>query len=417
MTRTLLPGARYGHITAPASKSAAHRALICAALSSSPVDIRCAKPSDDIRATINCLNALGADIRIDSDIIRVRPVEAAHSGSCDCGESGSTLRFMLALAGALGADAEFAMKGRLPERPLAPYDSELRAHGLTIVRDGSVLRCSGSLLPGKYSLPGGVSSQYISGLLMALPLLDSDSTLTVSGTLESADYVAMTLDMLRRAGACVLQNGGIYYIRGCKRYHMPETFAVEGDFSSAAFFLCAGALSRGGVAVSGLDPASVQGDRRVTDILRKFGASVRFDGDSVSVRRGELRGITIDAAMIPDLVPALSAVAAVAEGETRIVNAGRLRLKESDRLESTTAMLRALGAEISQTPDGLVLRGKTRLTGGSVDSFNDHRIAMAAATAACVCACPVTINGAECVNKSYPGFWRDFLSLELEALK
>ncbi len=414
MTETILPGARRGRIAIPSSKSAAHRHIICAALSSSPVDIRCAGLSEDILATMSCLRALGADLEAIGETIRVRPLKAPVDGlrTLNCGESGSTLRFMLAVAGALGADAKFTMEGRLPERPLAPYDDELCAHGMTIVRDGNSLRCSGALRPGAYTLPGGVSSQFVSGLLLALPLLDGESTVAVSGKLESADYVAMTLDALRRAGACVRQEGGVYHIRGCGRYRLPASLAVEGDFSSAAFFLCAGALSPDGVCVSGLNPDSIQGDRRVTDILHAFGASVTTSGDAVCVRRGALSGITVDASMIPDLVPALSAVAAVAEGETRIINARRLRLKESDRLESTAAMLRALGADISQTPDGLIIRGVPSLDGGCVEVFNDHRIAMAAAVAACACKAPVAISGAECVGKSYPGFWRDFSTLE-----
>ena len=414
MIQTILPGARRGALSAPASKSAAHRYLICAALAETPVDIRCDGLSNDIIATINCLNALGADIRTEGDILHVRPVTAPPSGSCElrCGESGSTLRFLLALSGALGADSAFLMEGRLPERPLAPYDDELRAHGMSITRDGSRLFCSGALRPGDYSLPGGVSSQYISGLLMALPLLDSDSTLDITGTLESADYVAMTLDTLNRSGADITFDGRLCRIRSKKRYTLPKELAIEGDFSNAAFFLCAGAFSPDGISVSGLDPDSKQGDRRVIDILRSFGANVETNGPTVTVSRGALSGRTIDAAMIPDLVPVLSVVAAAADGETHIINAGRLRLKESDRLESTTSMLCALGADISQTPDGLIIRGKPELNGGTAETFNDHRIAMAAAAAACVCSAPVVIKGAECVNKSYPDFWNEFSALE-----
>lgn len=416
MTRTIIPGPRSGRIRIPASKSQAHRILICAALSQGGTDVICDGISKDIAATIGCMSALGAEIERKGSGIHIRPAAGTGDGICHmpCGESGSTLRFLLPVAGALGANAVFHMEGRLPERPLDPLDSELRRHGMTITKNGALLECSGQLRGGEFTLPGNVSSQYISGLLMALPLLSDDSVLHVLEPVESGDYIAMTEDVLRLSGIRFEKSGNDYTISGRQQYVFPKEVSVEGDYSSAAFFLCMGALSEKGVAVNGLNPSSSQGDRRIIPLLSEFGAEVVINGGEVSVRRGKLRGITIDASMIPDLIPTLSAVAAAAEGETRVINASRLRLKESDRLSTTSRMLTALGADVTETEDGLIIRGKPSLAGGTADSFGDHRIAMSAAVAACVCSAPVTIAGAECTAKSYPGFWDDLDSLEVQ---
>ena len=414
MNQTVFPGPRTGSVRIPASKSQAHRLLICAALGAQPVMLQCDGVSADIAATARCLCALGADITDDgAGTFRIVPIAGEMPAHADmlCGESGSTLRFLLPVVGALGADVTFHMEGRLPERPLSPLDAVLTAHGMTIRRDGALLHVAGQLRPGAYELPGDVSSQYISGLLMALPRLPGESTLAVTGRLESAGYIAMTEDALRLSGIRLQKQERTYTIPGGQTVRLPAQSHVEGDWSNAAFFLCMGALSPAGVTVTGLSAASSQGDRAVLDVLRRFGADVRETQDAVTVRRGALRGVTIDAAPIPDLIPVLSVAASVAEGETRIVNAARLRLKESDRLSSTTAMLRALGAEIEELADGLVIRGKPELQGGRVDSVGDHRIAMAAAVAAAVCREPVEILGAECVQKSYPRFWEDYESL------
>ena len=409
MTRLVAPGPRCGSVKIPASKSQAHRLLICAALGTGETELVCDGLSKDIEATIACLNALGAAIRTEGERLCVSPIRTVPAGECvlPCGESGSTLRFLLPVVGALGARAVFVRGGRLPGRPLAPLDRELQAHGMTITADGALLRCGGQLTAGDYALPGNVSSQYISGLLLALPLLNGKSRLTVTGPLESAAYVTMTEEAQRLAGIAIDKHNLVYVIQGPQRGSLPPLLPVEGDWSNAAFFLVMGALSPEGVCVRGMDLCSAQGDRAVLDILRAFGASVEAREDGIYVRRAALRGLTIDAAPIPDLIPVLSALAAAAEGETRIENAGRLRLKESDRLASTTAMLRALGAEIEELPAGLVIHGRGSLAGGTAESAGDHRIAMAAAAAASVCEGPVTVCGAECVAKSYPRFWED----------
>ena len=414
MNITIKPGQRSGRVKIPASKSQAHRLLICAALGQGETVIECDGLSADITATVACLNALGADIcQAEDGRLRVRPIGKVPAGLCHlyCGESGSTLRFLLPVCGALGAEAVFHMEGRLPQRPLAPLDAELASHGMTLRQENDLLYCSGQLQSGDYELPGNVSSQYISGLLLALPLTEGESRLNVTGSIESEAYITMTEDALALAGIRLERSGWCYRIPGAQRGTLPEALQVEGDFSNAAFFLCMGALSDKGLTIEGLNPASHQGDRAVLDILRSFGAQVEQREGSFAVRKGLLQGITIDAKPIPDLIPVLSVVAALAQGETQIINAGRLRLKESDRLRSTTALLTALGADIQELEDGLVIHGKARLSGGSVDSCGDHRIAMAAATAACGCTGDISLSGSQAVDKSYPRFWEDFGSL------
>ena len=285
-----------------------------------------------------------------------------------------------------------------------------------IREDGDLLYCSGQLIGGNYTIAGNVSSQYISGLLMALALLIRDSLLMVSGPLESAAYVAMTEDALQLSKLTIPKMEAMWAIPGQQRCHLPKRTVVEGDWSNTAFFLCMGALSKEGVTVEGLNLQSSQGDRGVLDVFRRFGAEVTEHGDAVTVRRGALHGVTINAAPIPDLIPVLSVVASVAEGETRVENAYRLRLKESDRLKSTANLLRALGGQVEEKEDGLAITGVPALHGGAVETQNDHRLAMSAATAACAATGEITVDNDGCVAKSYPRFWEDFSSLKGEGL-
>ena len=392
MTKHLFPHPIGGTVQAIASKSMAHRLMICAALAKEPTRIVCHSTSNDIEATAHCLAAMQTG---------TKPLP--------CGESGSTLRFLLPVVAALGLETEFFMEGRLPQRPLAPLDAQLEAHGARLEKDGATLRVAGQLTPGDYTLPGDVSSQYISGLLFALPLLDAPSTLTVTGKVESAPYIAMTLNALAQFGIDIEKKDNVYHIPACG-YRSPGEAVVEGDWSNAAFWLAAGAISEP-VTVTGLDPESLQGDKAMFALMERFGAVCQAEADAFTVCPGTLQGIEIDAAAIPDLVPILSVVAAKAEGDTKIYNAQRLRLKESDRIETVLQLLKNLGADAHETEDGLVIHGGKPLTGGSVDSCGDHRIAMAGAIASCLCTAAVTITGAEAVNKSYPTFWEDFETL------
>lgn len=417
MTRTVAPGPRAGAIQIPASKSQAHRMLICAALSREPSRLILDGFSADIEATMQCLEALGARCEETANGLSVTPVGVCPAQArLDVGESGSTLRFLLPVLGALGVQAEIRMHGRLPERPLSPLWEVLEAHGMRLQQDGTILHTDGQLIAGDYSLPGNVSSQFISGLLFALPLLGGNSTLTVTGALQSARYVSMTEQALAEAGILTKKDGPVWQIGGGQRYASPAVQTVEGDWSNAAFFLCMGALSATGVTVTGLNSTSLQADRAITEILVRFGAELTVSEDAVTVRRGVLHGITLDAGPIPDLVPVVSFLAALCDGETRVENAARLRLKESDRLQTTAALLSALGGSVRELPDGLIISGRGRLSGGTADACGDHRIAMSAAMAACGCEGPVTVSGSECVAKSYPAFWEDFASLKEDAV-
>lgn len=396
MIKRIKPAPLAGTITAIASKSMAHRLMICAGLAEEQTNITCATTSKDMEATKACLHGLFTD------------------GRLPCGESGTTLRLMLPLAAALGKTVEFHMEGRLPQRPMAPLDEQLCAHGARLSRPREdILRCEGKLTPGDYTLPGNVSSQYISGLLLALPLLNGPSTLTVTGKVESEPYIHMTLAAMEKFGISVKKEENVYFIPSC-RYKSPGSVTVEGDWSNAAFWLCAGSLGKA-VSVTGLDRNSLQGDKKIMDILQKFGAKVAWCGETLTVSPGKLTACDIDAAEIPDLVPVLAVVASAAEGTTRIYNARRLRLKESDRLETVTQMLTALGGKVEQTEDGLLITGAP-LLGGTVDSVNDHRIAMAAAVASILCKEEVTVLDAQAVEKSYPQFWEDFERLQREAV-
>lgn len=411
-------------IKAISSKSEAHRALICAALSDGPTRVICNDTNKDIDATVNCLNSLGAEIsRKESadgeNYFDVKPISDTPEYAClDCGESGSTLRFLLPVVSALGIECDIYMHGRLPERPLSPMYELLSNNGVTLSPQGSnPLHVKGRLCSGNYEIAGNVSSQFISGLLFALPLTDGDSTLTMTGKLESTPYITMTERTLGLFSADLRNDGNVFYISNknhgtCERsdrFTTPQSIHIGGDWSNAAFFLCAGAISKQGVTVSGLDINSAQGDREILNILKRMGASVSHSGDSITVKKADLFGIEIDASQIPDLVPVISVVASVAMGTTKIYNASRLRLKESDRLDSVCRMLTNLGAEIKETEDGLFIHGKNNLAGGTVNSCNDHRIAMSAAVASLVCKDPVTVEGIEAINKSYPAFLSDFI--------
>ena len=416
MNRAVMPGELHGTFRAPASKSHAHRLLICAALGKTPVTVFCDTFSDDILATIDCLCAMGAKISVDGSKISVSPVfeNPKPNGLCNlkCRESGSTLRFLLPVVGALGLTAVFELEGRLPERPLHPFDTVLQSRGMNISQQGAKLFVSGQLTPGTFRLPGNVSSQYFSGLLFALPLLDGESCLEVEGPLQSAKYLEMTQKAVLRSGVQLAKTETGFQIPGRQAYRLPSNLSAEGDWSGAAFFLCAGALSERGILAEGLDICSTQGDKAVLDILRQFGAEVSVTDSGVFVRKNQLHGITIDAGPIPDLIPAVAAVAAFADGKTTITNAARLRLKESDRLHTVAETIHALGGCAEELPDGLVITGKPRLKGGTADSFGDHRIAMLAAVLASGCETEVTVQNAACTSKSYPNFWET-----LDALK
>ncbi|MCL2199042.1 MAG: 3-phosphoshikimate 1-carboxyvinyltransferase [Defluviitaleaceae bacterium] len=416
MTVKIFPGKIFGEIQAIPSKSHLHRLLIYAALADKETFISCAETNaEDIVATISCLSALGARIVKKEDGFFVTPIDrdSLPRGvvTLPCCESGSTLRFLLPVVAALGVHGAFEMKGRLAERPLAPLDEQLQKHGVKLWRDDDgLLHCEGQLSSGDFVLPGDVSSQYVTGLLMALPLLGDGSVLTVSTPVESADYIEITKKTAREFGVksvTINSPESVRYTISPCEFKSPERVTAEGDWSNSAFWLCAGAMPGGDMTVSGLEKNSTQGDREIVNILEKMGARVTWEAKSVNIKEGTRTLPEIDGAAIPDLIPVLAAVAAVSEGTTIFKNAARLRIKESDRLKTTADTLSKLGADIKETPDGLIVNGKKTLIGGEVNGHGDHRIPMMAAVASTACQNPVTVTGAQAVNKSYPAFWED----------
>ncbi len=399
-----------GTITAMPSKSHAHRALICAAFSDDESTIKLARLSDDMIVTMNCLRALGADINWQNGICTVKPIRDTPDDipTIDCGESGSTLRFLLPVVAALGLQANFTGSGRLPERPLQPLVDRLQDGGATLSNDHLPLTVAGHFTRNTIDLPGNISSQYISGLLLAAPLCPNGLRIRLTTALESAAYVDITIATMASFGVHVTRENDGFSVAAGTCYHAPKkTIAIDGDWSNAAFFLAAGALSER-IDMAGLSFDSPQGDRAIAEILRAFGAIVAKVDDHLIVEAAPLTGMSIDVSDIPDLVPILAVVASAAEGHTYFTNAGRLRIKESDRLATTAALINNLGGCATIEGDTLIVHG-SQPNGGIADSHNDHRIAMSAAIlGATLAKKPVTIRGAEAVNKSFPDFFNDF---------
>lgn len=401
-----------GRTNAIASKSHVHRLLICAALAKEKTVIHNVIPSKDILATAECLNGYLAQVERANGCLTVLPYSAPKENPLlDCAESGSTFRFLIPVACAKGG-AVFTGAGRLAQRPLSPLYELLCTHGCELSPQGEFpFSVKGKLRPGTFSIDGGVSSQFISGLLFALPLLKGDSVLQVTGEVQSYPYIKMTLDALKAFSIEVREENHVYSIPGNQCYSSTGDVIAEGDWSNAAFFAVMGAFSQKGITIDGLRQDSLQGDKAICELLAQSGAEVRFVENSVTVRHRNLQGIRIDAAQIPDLVPILAVLACGAVGRTVIYNAQRLRLKESDRIETVFRMVSSLGGDIQKTEDGFVVEGTGSLLGGTVDGANDHRIVMAAAAASCICKNPVYICGAEAVEKSYPHFFNDMEKL------
>lgn len=403
MNIRITPSLLSGSIEGIASKSVAHRALICACLAEGPSKIKINTTSQDIEATVSCLRGMGAFIEQNGNVYSVEPItEIPSLAKIDCGESGSTLRFLLPVICALGMNAEISGRGRLPERPLSPLKEELIRAG-ALISDEFPLKVSGRITCGEYSIKGNVSSQFVTGLLMALAAVEGESKINLIPPVESRPYIDITLSVIRSFGLEIKEENNTFYIKGGRL--KGSEFTVEADWSNAAFWLCSG------VQVCGLNPDSAQGDKAIIDVLKKMNAGIIHNGNSYKADVSGLKGAVIDASQIPDAVPVIAAIAATAEGETVIRNAQRLRIKESDRIVSTVAMLRSLGAEAKETEDGMIISGKPALRGGTVDSFNDHRIAMAAAVAAAKCEGEVVIADAGAVKKSYPDFYEDYNKL------
>ncbi len=405
MTVTITPAPLAGALRVPPSKSQAHRVLIAAALADGESRIRNLAHSQDIDATRRCLGELGAEFEETGDGLLVRGIGASAMSPLarmahphlDCGESGSTLRFLIPVALAVRGGGVFTGRGRLMERPLTPYFDLFDRMGIAHELTDGVLTVQGLLEPGEYKLPGNVSSQFFTGLLFALPLLGGPSAIVPTTALESEGYIAMTCQVLERFGivtAATMSLPPQYHLAGGSVY-APQDVTVEGDWSQAGFWYAAQALGFD-VTPTGLDPESLQGDRVIAEQFELLTGP----GD-----------VDLDVSQCPDLVPPLAAMAALRPGRTVLSNAGRLRIKESDRLTAVATTLNALGAKVTEGPESLTFQGVDALTGGTVDSFGDHRIAMMAAVAAARSKGPVTVTNAQAVEKSYPDFWRDYEQL------
>ena len=407
-------GILQGTVTPPPSKSQAHRLLICAALGTEPCAITCNSINDDIIATMRCLNALGASITYSQGIFDIKPIKVIKGSTLDCGESGSTLRFLMSVAAVLGAEATFVGGGKLPQRPMGDLCNVLAVHGMDFERptsDELPVKCAGTLQGGKYVLPGNISSQYLTGLLFALPLAEEDSEIEVTGVMTSASYIAMTLDALGIAGIKIEQQGNIFKIKGRQQYRIPSAISVEGDWSSAAFWIVAGVTGKNPITVCGMNTESLQGDSKVIDHLRLMGAFIDVKKDAVVAMPSQLFGAELDCTDTPDLLPILSVAAAVAQGTTLFTGVGRLRFKESDRLEAMRQVLASFGIASQVGEDTFTVFGGEPVANGVVNSFGDHRIAMSAAVMSCVAKGVTIIDNGACVAKSYPTFFDDFAKL------
>ena len=412
MNVRIKPSKLIGRVNAPSSKSFSHRMLIAAALAGGVSEISNISASEDIDATVGALAALGAKIFREGNTYTVMGIKTpAASAVIDCRESGSTMRFIIPIAAALGCSCEFRGKGKLPERPITPYIRELGKNGAVITKTEGVMPfvMNGTLKGGDYVLEGDISSQFITGLLFALPLCSGNSVIRLASKLESKPYADMTVEALSRFGITIDESEDkdglpVYRIRGGQKYRSADV-SVEGDYSQAAFYFAANALGSE-IKVDNLSEKSVHGDKKILEIIG--GISYNKINDS-GLRR--LPAFSADVSDIPDLVPILAVLGCFTDGTSRITGAKRLKIKESDRLEAIASALGNIGGKITVKDDSLEIEPVTGFHGGVIDGCNDHRIVMASAIASTMADGEITITGAEAVAKSYPDFWTDFASL------
>ena len=382
-----------GVVSAPKSKSYTHRVSICNALAGVDMEIKDFPKSLDNARTRDGIKAL---ISAGENPIVV-----------NCGESGSTLRFLLPIACALGVNAIFNTEGRLAERPLGPLVDVLNSHG-ACVSSVAPYEVKGQIVSGVYEIEGGISSQYVTGLIFALSILDSDSEIIIKNVLESKPYVDITIDTLNNYGVKIEETPNGYYVKGGQKYVAPKKIEIEGDYSGASNILVAGAL-KGSVEVDGLYPYSTQGDKAIVEVLKLAGAGVQVTSDSVIVSQSELKPIEYDCKNIPDIVPIIAALCANINGKSVLKNVDRLRIKESDRLSAIIEILTNVGVR-AEYDGNLIIYGGT-IEGGSVSGYNDHRMVMCATVLGITSKNGVTVSDAESISKSYPEFFEDFEKL------
>lgn len=404
-----------GAVSAPPSKSLSHRIMIAAALSHGQSIIEGIKESVDIRATKTCLETLGADIAFSESQMTIhgmgRP-RTLKDTTMFCEESGSTLRFMIPITALTGQFACFEGKGKLKTRPIDPYFDVFDQSKIEYTYDGGLpLKIKGVLQPGDYSLPGHISSQFVTGLLMALPLLDEDSTIKMTTKLESRDYVDLTIDVMEMFGVHVENdNYELFKIKGAQAYEA-RSIRVEGDYSQMAFWAVAGILGSKPIRIENTCEKTRQGDSKIFEILEDMGGHIERKANSIIVHPSQTKNIKINVSEIPDLVPILAVLGSLSEGTMHIYGGERVRLKESDRLKAIASELNKIGGQVEETPDGLYVNGVESLKEGHVDGWNDHRIVMAMAIAATRCSGKLSIDGWEAINKSYPEFFKDYQNL------
>lgn len=412
MNVRIKPSKLIGRVNAPSSKSFSHRMLIAAALAGGVSEISNISASEDIDATVGALTALGAKIFREGNTYTVMGIKTpSASAVIDCRESGSTMRFIIPIAAALGCSCEFRGRGKLPERPITPYIRELGKNGAVITRTEGVMpfTMNGTLKGGDYILEGDISSQFITGLLFALPLCSGNSVIRLASKLESKPYADMTVEALSRFGINIDESEDkdglpVYRIRGGQKYRSADV-SVEGDYSQAAFYFAANALGSE-IKVDNLNENSVQGDKKILEIIGGISYN-KINGSGL--RR--LPAFSADVSDIPDLVPILTVLGCFTDGVSRITGAKRLKIKESDRLEAIASALNNIGGKVTVKDDSLEIEPVDGFHGGVIDGCNDHRIVMASAIASTMASGEITITGAEAVAKSYPDFWTDLASL------
>lgn len=402
-----------GSLIIPPSKSLSHRGIIAASLAEGQSVIGNLIQSKDIIATTQCMRQLGAEIEVADDYIvkgvgrKMNLTEATF----DCHESGSTLRFLIPIAAMTGEAVTFTGQGKLVERPLDPFYNIFDEQGIPYEHDGKLpLTVKGSIKAGTFTLPGDISSQFITGLLFVLPLLEGDSEIIITSPLESKGYIDLTLDVLDQFGIKISHDDHQKFVIKGQQKYIEKDYRVEGDYSQVAFWIVAG-LINGDLKCLDMNPNSSQGDRLVVDIVKNMMGQVTYEDNSIRVQKTDTKATVIDASQCPDIIPVLAVLASVSEGETHIINAKRLRIKECDRLEATRTELNKLGADVTELEEGLIIKGKPSLKGGQVSGWNDHRIVMAMAVASLVCEGDVFIEGAQAITKSYPHFFEQFEAL------
>ncbi|MDE6656358.1 MAG: 3-phosphoshikimate 1-carboxyvinyltransferase [Anaeroplasmataceae bacterium] len=414
MNVTIHPKKLKGIVSIPPSKSLSHRAIIAASLSEEESVISNVMFSKDILATLEGMKALGAKIEVEGTTLRIKGSKVKRiSNVIDANESGSTLRFLIPIALVNSDPIEFVGHNHLVNRPLASYFEIFDKIGIKYSHPQDAylpLKASGGLVSGVYEVKGNISSQFITGLLFALPLLDGDSRIKIIGALESKGYVDLTLDILSKFGIRIINNNyEVFSIPGNQSYK-GYNYKVEGDYSQTAFFLIAGAMGAD-IKLKGMNQVSYQGDKKIVDDMKALGGNIQFEENLLYCLPSKTKGATIDFSQSPDLGPALTVLASVSEGTSKFVHVSRLRIKECDRVTCMKEELEKLGAKIEEEPDTMTIHGSSKLHGGIVDSHNDHRVAMALAMASLKMEEDLTILNAECVSKSYPNFWEVFEAL------